>query len=68
VTSAGHMRRAIGVFRKNGMNPIPAPTDYQLPGNARYASWTTSPIHLAASDLAVHEYIGLAWYRLTNRL
>ncbi len=68
VTSAGHMRRAIGVFRKNGMNPIPAPTDYQLPGNVRYASWTTSPIHLQASDLAVHEYFALAWYRLTNRL
>ena len=68
VTSAGHMRRAIGVFRKNGMNPIPAPTDYQLPGNALYASWTTNPVHLEASDLAVHEYVGLAWYRLTNRL
>ncbi len=68
VTSAGHMRRAIGVFRKNGMVPIPAPTDYLLPRSAWHASWTTSPIHLLASDLAVHEYIGLAWYRLTSRL
>ena len=68
VTSAGHMRRAIGVFRKSGMHPIPAPTDYQLPGNALYASWTTSPIHLEASDLAIHEYFGLAWYSLTNKI
>lgn len=68
VTSAGHMRRAIGVFRRHGMTPIPAPTDHQLPRNALHASWTTSPLHLQASDLAVHEYIGLAWYRLTDRL
>ncbi len=68
VTSAGHMRRAIGVFRKNGLSPIPAPTDYQLPGNALYASWTTSPVHLEASDLAVHEYLALAWYSLTNKI
>ena len=68
VTSAAHMRRAIWVFRMNGMVPIPAPTDYQLPRHAWQASWTTSPIHLLASDLAVHEYLGLSWYRLTSRL
>lgn len=68
VTSAGHMRRAVGVFRKIGMNPIPAPTDYQLPRLAGHASWTTSPRHLQASDFAVHEYVALAWYRLTGRL
>jgi len=68
VTSAGHMRRAVGVFRKNGITPIPAPTDYQLPRLARHASWTTSASHLQASDLAVHEYLALVWYRMTNRL
>jgi len=68
VTSAGHMRRAVGVFRKNGLIPVPAPTDYQLPKSVRHASWVTSATHLQASDLAVHEYIGMAWYRLTNRM
>lgn len=68
VTSAGHMRRAVGVFRKNGLIPVPAPTDYRLPKSIRHASWVTSATHLQASDLAVHEYIGIAWYRLTNRL
>jgi uncharacterized SAM-binding protein YcdF (DUF218 family) len=68
VTSAGHMRRAVGVFRKRGMDPIPAPTDYQLPRLARHASWTTSATHLQASDFAVHEYVAIAWYRLTNRI
>jgi uncharacterized SAM-binding protein YcdF (DUF218 family) len=68
VTSAGHMRRAVGVFRRQGIEPIPAPTDYQLPKDARHASWTTSAVHLQASDLAIHEYLGLAWYRLTDRI
>jgi len=68
VTSAGHMRRAVGVFSKKGVVPIPAPTDYMLPRKARHASWTTNAVHLQASDIAVHEYLGIAWYRLTGRL
>lgn len=67
VTSAGHMRRAVGVMRKQGLNPIPAPTDYRLPRLARHASWTTSAAHLQASDLAVHEYVAIVWYRLSGR-
>jgi len=68
VTSAGHMRRAVGTFRNRGMAPIPAPTDYRLPRTAAVEFWGMSPAHLQASDLAVHEYLGLAWYRLTGRL
>lgn len=68
VTSAGHMRRALGTFRKAGMLPIPAPTDYRLPRSTPIDHWGTSPSHLQASDLAVHEYLGFAWYRLTDRL
>lgn len=68
VTSAGHMRRAVGVFRRNGMVPIPAPTDYLLPARLWDSSWRVSAIHLRASDLAAHEYAGLAWYRLTGRI
>lgn len=68
VTSAGHMSRAVGVFRKHGMRAIPAPTDYWLPKHARSASWTTSAEHMRASDLAFHEYVGMAWYRLSGRI
>jgi len=68
VTSAGHMRRAVETFRKRGMIPIPAPTDYRLPKTAAMEFWGTSPAHLQASDFAFHEYLGLAWYRLTDRL
>lgn len=68
VTSAGHMRRAMGALRKRGLNPIPAPTDYKLPRLLRHSSWTTSPAHLQASDLAVHEYVAIIWYLLTGRI
>lgn len=68
VTSAGHMRRAIGTFRKAGMMPIPVPTDYRLPRSTPIDLWRTSPAYLQASDLAVHEYLGFAWYRLTDKL
>jgi len=68
VTSAGHMRRAVGTFRNRGLTPIPAPTDYRLIRTPADAPLNVSPSHLQASDLAFHEYLGLAWYRLTGRL
>ena len=67
VTSAGHMPRAMGVFRANGMNPVPSPTDYQLPRDAGSASMRPTPFHLRVSDLAIHEYMGLLWYRMSGK-
>jgi uncharacterized SAM-binding protein YcdF (DUF218 family) len=68
VTSAGHMPRAIGVFEKLGMNPIPAPTDYQLPKDFLKAELTISPQNLYWSNLAIHEYAGIAWYFVTGKI
>ena len=67
VTSAGHMPRALGVIRKATLDPVPAPTDFQLPSNPAAASWWPSPYHLYVSDLAVREYLGLLWYRVTGK-
>jgi uncharacterized SAM-binding protein YcdF (DUF218 family) len=64
VSSAGHLRRAMWAFQQHGIRPVAAPTDYLLPRSPWKASWTTSAFHLQASDLAAHEYVGLAWYRL----
>ncbi len=66
VTSAGHMPRAMATFRAQGMRPIAMPTDFKLPREAWRASITPSPIHLEASDMAIHEYLALAWYRLNG--
>lgn len=63
VTSAGHMPRAFGVFRKAGMNPRPVPTHYLSKRNWLAVQFLPSPMHLVYSDLAVSEYLALFWYR-----
>ena len=68
VTSAGHMPRSMSVFRKQGLRPIPAPTEYHVPKNIAQANWAPSSLDLYFSDLAVHEYVGILWYRLTGRI
>lgn len=68
VTSAGHMPRALRVFRKQGLSAIPAPTDYLAPVSLHDSSIVPSGRNLAISDLAIHEYLGLIWYRLLNRI
>lgn len=64
VTSAGHMPRALAVFQATGMQPLPAPTDYLSQRNWYQASWLPSGSYLAMSDLAIHEYVGMVWYRM----
>lgn len=68
VTSAGHMPRAMGVFHKLAMNPIPAPTNYMTRKNYLAVNYFPDPMQLMYSDLAVHEYLGIFWYRLNDRL
>jgi len=68
VTSAGHMPRSLGVFKKNGMDPIPAPTDYLTAPNFLVAGYLPTASHLEYTDLAVHEYLGMFWYKVTGRL
>jgi uncharacterized SAM-binding protein YcdF (DUF218 family) len=67
VTSAGHLPRAMGTFQDLGLQPAPIPADYRLPGREGPRSWLPSPRALAASDLAVHEYLGALWYRFRGR-
>jgi uncharacterized SAM-binding protein YcdF (DUF218 family) len=68
VTSAGHMPRALGAFRSLGMNPTAAPTDYMAKMDPFDGNFLPTPNNLLRSDLAMHEYFGLLWYRLTSRL
>lgn len=64
VTSGGHMPRSMAVFAKVGLHPVPAPTDRRQPKRVTDAVWTLSPYHLECSDLAIHELVGLWWYRI----
>ena len=71
VTSASHMPRSVGLCKKLGMRPIPAPTDYML-GEVSTAitphSFFPSVDHLQMCQKAMHEYMGLAWSKLRGRI
>jgi uncharacterized SAM-binding protein YcdF (DUF218 family) len=67
VTSAGHMPRTIMVFEGQGLDPIPVPTGHLSYMNIWESSILPTPTQLHMSDLAVHEYLGLTWYRWRGR-
>ncbi|MEW5792096.1 MAG: envelope biogenesis factor ElyC [Pseudomonadota bacterium] len=66
VTSAAHMPRAVALFRKRGLAPIPAPTDYlaKEPQAFSPAMLYPSAVSLRKAERAAHEYLGLAWAKL----
>lgn len=68
VTSAGHMPRSVAVFKSQGLNPVPIPTDFLAKGDIHHVHWFPTARYLAISDLAVHEYLGMLWYKVTGRL
>lgn len=68
VTSAGHLPRAMGAFHKVGLDPVAAPTNHMRMLRYRFTDFLPSPTQLVYSDLAVHEHIGIFWYRLTDRM
>ncbi|MBL8587034.1 MAG: YdcF family protein, partial [Methylobacteriaceae bacterium] len=67
VTSAHHMPRAVGVFRKAGFDVVAAPVDFRTPTARRLVVVREWAAGLALLDLAAHEWIGLIAYRLTGR-
>lgn len=68
VTSAGHLVRSMGAIERAGLKAIPAPTDHQLTKDWRRAKFTPSSFSLLVSDRALHEYVGILWYRLRGKL
>jgi uncharacterized SAM-binding protein YcdF (DUF218 family) len=68
VTSAFHMPRAIGVFRKVGFPVEPYPVDWRTRGaEDMMRPFAVMSDGLQRSDTAVHEWIGLLVYWLTKR-
>lgn len=69
VTSAFHLPRSMGCFRKAGVDPVAYPVDFRAtPRFAGAMRWLPSSAALNASTLALHEYVGYATYRLLGRL
>lgn len=66
VTSAFHMPRAMGAFRKAGVNAMGAPTDWLVDDASHFLSFSAAG-NLDRFDLAVREYLGLLAYGVTGR-
>jgi uncharacterized SAM-binding protein YcdF (DUF218 family) len=68
VTSAWHMPRAMGIFRRVGFDVTAYPVDFLSYGDAR--DWNVTPAvldELTMMSFAIHEWVGLAVYRFTNK-
>jgi uncharacterized SAM-binding protein YcdF (DUF218 family) len=65
-TSAMHMPRAMAVARKLNWPMTPWPTDFMTGPETDGDIWETSG-NLASLDYVVHEWIGLAAYRLSGK-
>jgi len=67
VTSASHMPRALATFKQAGWNLTPYPVDYYSSRETRWLSYSLMQ-GIQAWETVLHEYVGLAVYRLSGRL
>jgi len=65
VASAFHMRRALAVFQRAGIDAVPAATDHYATSGATptLLDWMPDAESLYRTTLAFKEYLGMAWYR-----
>lgn len=69
ITSAFHMPRSVGLFRKANVEVTPWPVDYRTAGNISFALDFTQPtLNSQQMSTAVREWVGLVAYRLMGRI
>lgn len=69
VTSAFHMPRSVGLFRKAGFAVEPYPVDWHIGSRADLFNFSLSAGNgLAQTDTAAREWLGLIAYRLSGRI
>jgi uncharacterized SAM-binding protein YcdF (DUF218 family) len=68
VTHTWHMPRAVTAFQRNRVKVIAAPTIYSKGkisiNGSRLTDWFPSSMAFRNSYLALHEYLGMVWYRV----
>lgn len=67
VTTAMHMPRAVGVFRSAGFRVLAYPVDYRSRRVATFKVLPNLTANLERLDYAMHEWLGLTFYRLLGR-
>jgi uncharacterized SAM-binding protein YcdF (DUF218 family) len=66
VTHAWHMPRAMWAFQHSGIQAIPAPTGFiNTEENLSDHPWLPSARSMYKVRLALHEIVGILWYRIT---
>lgn len=66
VTTASHMPRSMKIFNKYGLTPIPAPTAHTV--KKLESNNFLDLDELKKTNMALHEYIGIAWLNLKDLL
>lgn len=63
VTSASHLPRAMALFHKQGMDPVAAPVGHLVRRASQWSPGNFFPTSggLYQTEIALHEYLGLAW-------
>ena len=68
LTSAYHMPRSMGVFRKVGFDVEPYPADWRVGGAADLVNFSVRSIEaLGRTELALREWMGLVAYRISGK-
>ncbi len=70
VTSANHMPRSMGLMFGQGLQPIPAPTEYgsKSPPRSSWMDWIPGVSAIDRLYRAVHEYIGFWWAAMRGQI
>jgi uncharacterized SAM-binding protein YcdF (DUF218 family) len=66
VTHSWHLKRAIPEFEAAGLQVVPAGTGYFMESDLSPLDFLPNGKALDKSYLAMHEWIGLFWYRIRN--
>ncbi|MBW1946021.1 MAG: YdcF family protein, partial [Deltaproteobacteria bacterium] len=69
VTTASHMPRSMALFRKQGMDPIPAPTEHLVKERKNVSPGMFFPgaSNLRKVERAFNEYLGLVWGKMRDK-
>ncbi len=71
VTTASHMPRSVALAKKLGLSPIPAPVDHTVKsdrGRNNPGKFFPKSQNIMRFELAIHEYLGIAWAKLRGRI
>jgi uncharacterized SAM-binding protein YcdF (DUF218 family) len=68
ITNADHLLRAVGCFRKEGLDVIPCGCKYQTSSESWAEEFVPSLHAGLACEQACHEWLGTAWYWIRGRI